>query len=237
MAKYIYEYSNWTNFTWDDAVIYPLLSEVRFMQGQVLGKIQSLGFSLQEQTALNTITDDVIKSSEIEGERLNYDQVRSSVARRLGIEAAGLVESDRYVEGVVEMMLDATQRYSTKLDDERLFGWHNALFPTGRSGLYKIEVAQYRTGEMQVVSGAMGKEVVHFQAPSPEVVSSEMAKLLEWINTDATVDNVLKSAIAHFWFIETVAKRSRDAKQTIDLDKLQNTTHCKVRATGVCFCK
>ena len=201
MAKYIYEYNSWPNFTWEDAIIYPLLSEVRFLQGQVLGKIQSLGFSLQEQTTLNTITDDVIKSSEIEGEKLNYDQVRSSVARRLGIETAGLVESDRYVEGVVEMMLDATQRYSTKLNDDRLFGWHNALFPTGRSGLYKIEVAQYRTGDMQVVSGAMGKEVVHFQAPSPEVVTSEMAKLLEWINIDSTVDNVLKSAIAHFWFI------------------------------------
>ena len=201
MAKYIYEYNSWPNFTWEDAIIYPLLSEVRFLQGQVLGKIQSLGFSLQEQTTLNTITDDVIKSSEIEGEKLNYDQVRSSVARRLGIETAGLVESDRYVEGVVEMMLDATQRYSTKLNDDRLFGWHNALFPTGRSGLYKIEVAQYRTGNMQVVSGAMGKEVVHFQAPSPEVVTSEMAKLLEWINIDSTVDNVLKSAIAHFWFI------------------------------------
>ncbi len=201
MAKYIYEYSNWPNFTWDDAVVYPLLSEVRFLQGQVLGKTQSLGFSLQEQTALNTITDDVIKSSEIEGERLNYDQVRSSVARRLGIETAGLVESDRYVEGVVEMMLDATQRYKTMLDDERLFGWHNALFPTGRSGLYKIEVAQYRTGEMQVVSGAMGKEEVHFQAPPPEVVASEMAKLLEWINANTTADHVLKSAIAHFWFI------------------------------------
>ena len=167
----------------------------------MLGKIQSLGFSLQEQTALNTITDDVIKSSEIEGERLNYDQVRSSVARRLGIETAGLVESDRYVEGVVEMMLDATQNYTAKLDDERLFGWHNALFPTGRSGLYKIEVAQYRSGDMQVVSGAMGKEVVHFQAPSPEFVAPEMVKLLEWINTNMTIDNVLKSAIAHFWFI------------------------------------
>ncbi len=201
MAKYIYEYSSWPNFTWNDALVYPLLSEVRFLQGQVVGKIQSLGFSLQEQTALNTITDDVIKSSEIEGESLNYDQVHSSVARRLGIETAGLVESDRYVEGVVEMMLDATQNYTSNIDNERLFGWHNALFPTGRSGLYKIEVAMYRTGDMQVVSGAMGKEVVHFQAPSPELVTPEMARLLTWINTDTTVDNVLKSAIAHFWFI------------------------------------
>ena len=165
MAKYIYKYSSWPTFTWDENIVHPLLSEVRFLQGQVLGKIQTLGFSVQEQTALSTITDDVIKSSEIEGELLNYDQVRSSVARRLGIETVGLVESDRYVEGVVEMMLDATQNYKALLDDERLFGWHNALFPTGRSGLYKIEVAQYRTGETQVVSGAMGKEVVHFQAP------------------------------------------------------------------------
>ncbi len=201
MAKYIYEYSSWPTFTWDDSLVHPLLSEVRFLQGQVLGKIKTLGFSIQEQTALSTITDDVIKSSEIEGEQLNYDQVRSSVARRLGIETVGLVESDRYVEGVVEMMLDATQNYKSLLDDERLFGWHNALFPTGRSGLYKIEVAQYRTGEMQVVSGAMGKEVVHFQAPTPDIVPQEMQRLLEWVNSCDTVDNVLKSAIAHLWFI------------------------------------
>ncbi|MFI3262493.1 MAG: Fic family protein [Rikenellaceae bacterium] len=201
MAKYIYEYSSWPSFSWDESLVSPLLSEVRFLQGQVLGKIQTLGFSVQEQTALNTITDDVIKSSEIEGEKLNYDQVRSFVARRLGIETAGLVESDRYVEGVVEMMLDATQNYKSPLDNERLFGWHNALFPTGRSGLYKIEVAQYRTGEMQVVTGAMGKEVVHSQAPSPEVVPSEMQQFLEWLNSNETVDKVLKSAIAHFWFI------------------------------------
>ncbi len=201
MAKYIYQYDCWPNFSWNETKISTLLSEVRFLQGQILGKINSMGFMLQEQTALNTITDDVIKSSEIEGESLNYDQVRSSVARKLGIQTAGLVESDRYVEGVVEMMLDATQNYKSELDDDRLFGWHNALFPTGRSGLYKIEVARYRTGEMQVVSGAMGKETVHFQAPPPEVVPQEMERFLEWLNQNQNMDNVLKSAIAHFWFI------------------------------------
>ncbi len=201
MAKYIYEYASWPSFSWDESLISPLLSELRFLQGKILGQIKSLGFTLQEQTALNTITDDVIKSFEIEGERLNYDQVRSSVARKLGIETAGLVDSDRYVEGVVEMMLDATQNYKSVLDDDRLFGWHNALFPTGRSGLYKIDVAQYRNGEMQVVSGAMGKEIVHFQAPSPNIVAQEMQRFLMWINTNEKIDSVLKSGIAHFWFI------------------------------------
>ncbi len=201
MAKYIYEYSSWSNFTWDETLIYPLLTELRFMQGEILGKIKSLGFRLQEQTTLNTITDDIIKSSEIEGEKLNYDQVRSSIARKLGIETANLVNSDRYIEGVVEMMLDATQNYKLALNDERLFGWHGALFPSGRSGLYKIEVAQYRTGEMQIVSGAMGKEVVHYQAPPPNIIPQEMQQFLEWLNRDNTVDKVLKSAIAHLWFI------------------------------------
>ncbi len=201
MAKYIYQYNSWPNFTWDETLVFSLLSELRFLQGEILGRIKSMGFTMQEQTTLTTITDDVIKSSEIEGEQLNYDQVRSSVARKLGIETAGLVDSDRYIEGVVEMMLDATQNYKSALSDDRLFGWHNALFPTGRSGLYRIEVAKYRTGEMQVVSGAIGKEVIHFQAPSPEVVPQEMQKLLKWVNAENTIDNVLKSAIAHLWFI------------------------------------
>ncbi len=199
--KYIYEYSNWPHFSWNEKQVYPLLSEIRFLQGNILGKVKSLGFSLQEQTVLNTITDDVIKSSEIEGESLNYEQVRSSVARKLGIESVGIEHSNRYVEGVVEMMLDATQNYQKPLDNDRLFAWHGALFPTGRSGMHSIEVAKYRTGEMQVVSGAMGKEIIHFQAPSHEIVFNEMQILLEWINNNKNIDNVLKSAIAHFWFI------------------------------------
>ncbi|HBL32610.1 MAG TPA: DUF4172 domain-containing protein, partial [Porphyromonadaceae bacterium] len=156
MMKYIYQYSSWPHFTWDEQEIQALLGKVRHLQGKLLGQMNMAGFSLKEETHLSTLTLDVLKSSEIEGELLNYDQVRSSIARRLGMEYAGMVYPDRNVEGVVEMMLDATQNYKRPLDEERLFGWHAALFPTGRSGMHKIDVARYRNGEMQVVSGAMG---------------------------------------------------------------------------------
>ena len=201
MAKYIYQYSNWPNFTWNEKEILALLGKVRHLQGKTFGQISTLGFSLKEETMLSTLTLDVLKSSEIEGEILNYDQVRSSIARKLGLDYAGMVFSDRYVDGVVEMMLDATQNYINPLDDERLFGWHAALFPSGRSGMYKIETARYRSGEMQVVSGPMGKEKVHFQAPPASRVKSEMDRFLEWFNMDSNLDAVMKSAIAHFWFI------------------------------------
>jgi Fic family protein len=163
--------------------------------------MNALGVSAKEEATLTALTLDVVKSSEIEGELLNYEQVRSSIARRLGIYSAGLVKSSRHIEGVVEMMLDATQRYDLPLTEERLFGWHAALFPTGFSGPYKIEVGCYRTGEMQVVSGAMGKEKVHYEAVQPELVKAEMKKFLTWFNNDKTLDLVLKAAIAHFWFI------------------------------------
>lgn len=201
MAKYIYQYDNWPNFTWDEQKIQVILGKVRHMQGKILGQMSALGFSIKEEAMLSTLTLDVLKSSEIEGENLNYDQVRSSIARRLGIEYAGMVYSGRDVEGVVEMMLDATQNYNTPLDSERLFGWHAALFPTGRSGMIKIEVGHYRNGEMQVVSGSMGKEKVHFQAPSPDLVKKEMDAFLDWFNNETKIDIVLKAAIAHFWFI------------------------------------
>lgn len=201
MAKYIYQYPGWPHFTWDDKELQALLGKVRYLQGKLLGQMSTVGFSLQEEAMLTTLTLDVVKSSEIEGEQLNYEQVRSSIARKLGLEYAGMVYSDRNVEGVVEMMLDATQNYTQPLDDERLFGWHAALFPTGRSGMYKIEVACYRSGEMEVVSGAMGKEKVHYQAPSPSQVKSEMKMFLEWFNNEDILDLVLKSGIAHFWFI------------------------------------
>lgn len=201
MAKYIYQYSNWPHFTWEDKEIQGLLGIVRHLQGKLLGQMSTVDFSLQEETTLTTLTLDVLKSSEIEGEMLNYDQVRSSIARRLGLEYAGMVYPDRNVEGVVEMMLDATQNYKQPLNDERLFGWHAALFPTGRSGMHKIDVASYRSGGMQIVSGAMGKEKVHYQAPSPDQVENEMNAFLEWFNTENKLDLVLKSAIAHFWFI------------------------------------
>lgn len=201
MAKYIYEYKNWTDFSWQDKAINVIFGEVRLMQGKIIGQMNALGFSAKEEATLTALTLDVIKSSEIEGEILNYDQVRSSIARRLGINTAGLVSSSRHIEGVVEMMLDATQRYTLPLTEKRLFGWHAALFPTGYSGPYLIEVGRYRTGEMQVVSGAMGKEKVHYQAVKPELVKAEMDKLLDWFNNENGLDTVLKAAIAHFWFI------------------------------------
>lgn len=171
------------------------------MQGKIIGHMNALGFSAKEEATLSSLTLDVVKSSEIEGELLNLEQVRSSIARRLGINTAGLVPSSRHIEGVVEMMLDATQRYELPLTEKRLFGWHAALFPTGYSGLYKIEVGKYRSGEMQVVSGAMGKEKVHYNAIKPALVKEEMVKFLTWFNHDNQLDPVLKAAIAHFWFI------------------------------------
>jgi Fic family protein len=201
MAKYIYEYKNWTDFSWQDKVINALFGEVRHLQGKIIGQMNALGFSAKEDATLTALTLDVVKSSEIEGEILNYDQVRSSIARRLGINTAGLVPSSRHLEGVVEMMLDATQRHTLPLSEKRLCGWHAALFPTGYSGPYEIEVARYRTGEMQVVSGAMGKEKVHYEAVKPELVRTEMDKFLEWFNNENCLDPVLKAAVAHFWFI------------------------------------
>jgi Fic family protein len=201
VAKYIYEYNNWTNFTWREIDINALFGEVRNLQGKLIGQMNMLGFATKEEATLINLTLDVIKSSEIEGEKLNYDQVRSSIARRLGINIAGLVSTNRNVEGVVEMMLDATQNYQKSLTNKRLFGWHSALFPTGHSGMHKIEVGRYRTGEMQIVSGAMGKEKVHFEAVPASDVKTEMDKFLKWFNGNQTIDPVLKAAIAHFWFI------------------------------------
>ncbi|MCU0449357.1 MAG: Fic family protein [Bernardetiaceae bacterium] len=201
MPKYIYEYENWTAFTWQYKAINVLFGEVRLGQGKIIGQMNALGFAAKSETALTALTLEVVKSSEIEGEILNYDQVRSSIARRLGINTAGLVPSSRYLEGVVEMMLDATQRYRLPLTEERLWGWHAALFPTGYSGPYPIEVGRYRTGQMRVVSGAMGKEKVHYEAVKPQWVKIEMDKFLAWFNQDHSLDLVLKAAIAHFWFI------------------------------------
>lgn len=201
MARYIYQNKNWTHFTWKETVINAIFGEVRNLQGKISGQMNSLGFSMKEEAKLSTLTLDVVKSSEIEGELLNYEQVRSSIARRLGISTAGLVPTDRNVEGVVEMMLDATQNYLQPLTKERLFGWHSALFPTGHSGMYKIEVGRYRTGEIQVVSGAMGKEKIHYEALASKYVKAEMDKFLKWFNDNIKLDLVLQAAIAHFWFI------------------------------------
>lgn len=204
MPPFIHQIDNWPNFTWNNDEIVNLLSEARNLQGRLIGKMESLGFELRNEALLDTLTLDVLKSSEIEGEYLNPDQVRSSIARRLGMEIAGSVESDRDVDGVVEMMLDATQNCFRPLTTERLFDWHAALFPTGRSGMYKITVGDWRkdtTGPMQVVSGALGKEKVHFQAPDAAIVENEMNLFLDWFNNDSRIDLVLKAAIAHLWFV------------------------------------
>ncbi len=204
MKAFIHQLDNWPEFSWSNDDILNLLSEARNLQGRLIGKMQTLGFDLRNEALLDTLTLDVLKSSEIEGEFLNPDQVRSSIARRLGMVIAGSVESDRNVEGVVEMMLDATQNCFKPLTAERLFDWHAALFPTGRSGMYKITVADWRkdtTGPMQVVSGAMGKEKVHFQAPDSEIIESEMSHFLDWFNGNTTIDLVIKAAIAHLWFV------------------------------------
>jgi Fic family protein len=198
---YIHQKKDWPKFTWDADIITPLLGEVRHRQGKILGVMQGLGFRLQEETMLKTLTLDVLKSSEIEGEQLNPEQVRSSIARRLGIEIAGAVPAERDVEGVVEMLLDATQQYNEPLSHDRLFGWHAALFPTGRSGMYKIKTAAWRDDAIQVTSGPMGKETVHFEAPSADRVPLEMNAFLDWFNTNQDIDPVLKAAFSHLWFV------------------------------------
>lgn len=202
---YIHQQKGWPNFLWDQNELATLLSKVRYQQGRLNGRMEALGFPLREEASLQTLTQDVLKSSEIEGEVLNEDQVRSSIARRLGMEIAGLVASDRHVDGVVEMMLDATQSYNEELTSDRLFGWHAALFPTGRSGMYKIVVGDWRNNTkddpMQVVSGAFGREKVHYQAPDAALLNQEMNQFLYWFNTIHNVDPVLKAAIAHLWFV------------------------------------
>ena len=204
MILYIHNRDNWTDFSWDNKKVLLKLSETRNLQGKLLGRMESLGFDLQNEAILNTLTLEIVKSSEIEGEILETEQVRSSIARRLGIEIAGAIESERHIDGFVEMMLDATQRYDLPLTKERLFGWHSALFPTGWSNMFKITVADWRKdikGSMQVVSGPLGREKVHFEAPSAERIDSEMEKLLDWIENEIEVDPVLKAAISHLWFV------------------------------------
>jgi len=204
MKIYIYQQSDWPKFKWNIRSILLPLSNVRHLQGKLVGKMETLGFKLRNEAVLETLTTEVIKTSEIEGQILNLDQVRSSIARRLGIEVSGLVPSDRNVDGVVEMMLDATQNYKKTLTTDRLFGWHSALFPSGRSGMYKIIAGKWRddsTGPMQVVSGALGKEKVHFEAPPAEEIRKEMKSFILWFNKEPDQDLILKSAIAHLWFI------------------------------------
>ena len=202
-AIYIWQQTDWPKFTWNDTLLSYKLGRVRGLQGKLVGKMSALGFDLKNSAMLDTLTADITKSSEIEGEILNGDQVRSSVALHLGIKTEGLPEADRYVDGVVQLMMDATQNYMNPLTEERLFNWHAALFPTGRSGIYRITVADWRQGvePMQVISGAMGKERVHYQAPDSDNIPFQMKLFLDWANDNQKIDPVLRSAIAHLWFV------------------------------------
>lgn len=204
MTLYIHNQKDWPEFQWDNTALASSLPLVRFSQGRLAGRMEALGFPFNNEAMLATLTLDVLKSTEIEGELLNPKEVRSSIARHLGMDIAGLIKSDRFVDGVVEMMLDATQNYSLPLSEERLFTWHSALFPTGRSGMHKIIVGNWRDNEkgpMQVVSGPMGKEKIHFEAPDADRLPGEMKKFLQWFNTKSNVDPVLKAVIAHLWFL------------------------------------
>ncbi len=201
---FIHDKADWPKFTWDAATITSLLGTVRHKQGRLLGKMESLGFPLRSEASLTILTSDIVNSSAIEGEILNPQEVRSSIARRLGLDVAGLPVPGRNVDGVVEMMLDATQRFEQSLTGERLFGWHAALFPTGRSGIFPIAVGAWRpesAGPMQVVSGPIGREKVHFEAPPAARLAREMDEFFSWFNGAASPDPVVKAAVAHLWFV------------------------------------
>jgi Fic family protein len=204
ITVYIHQLNDWPRFHWDQEGLANELAAVRHRQGRLLGRMEALGFRLREEAVFDTLTQDVLKSSEIEGAILDVDQVRSSLARRLGLEIGALTPADRHVDGVVEMMLDATQKYQDPLTEERLFGWHAALFPTGRIGMQRIRVGTWRddrSGPMQVVSGPIGKERVHYQAPPADRLTEEMMQFLGWFNGTAPIDPVLKAALAHLWFV------------------------------------
>ena len=201
---YIHQQPDWPRLRWREEGLVDQLASVRHRQGRLLGRMESLGFELRQEALLSTLTEDVVTTSQIEGEMLDAAQVRSSVARRLGMDIAGLSHADRNVEGIVELMLDATERYSEPLTEERLLGWHAALFPTGRSGLRRIIVGNWRddsTGPMQVVSGPIGRERVHFEAPAAATIGAEMGVFLDWFNARAETDEVLRAALAHLWFV------------------------------------
>ena len=200
---WIHEHQNWPHFTWDEKVLAPKLADIRHRQGRLLGRMESLGFQLRREASLKILTDDVVKSFAIEGDFLNPEEVRSSIARKLGMDIAGLIPASRDIEGFTEMMLDATQRFSKPLTQERLFAWHSALFPKGMSGIHKITVASWRgvdADPMRVVSGHFGKEKVHFVAPRADRLEKEMKLFLDWFAKKENTDPVMKAGIAHLWF-------------------------------------
>ena len=199
--KYIYQNEGWPSFTWDKDLISAKLVKVNKAAGILEGRLMAIGFDAQQQAAVETLTHDIVASSEIENVVLNSDQVRSSVARRMGVRVTNEVEPSHYVEGVVEMMLDAVTGYDRPLTDERLFGWHNCLFPTGRSGMEVINVGRYRVDAMNVESGALGRAKIHYHAPEADQVAAEMSRFLSWFNAADTARDYVKSAVAHFWFV------------------------------------
>ena len=201
MATYIHQSEQWPHFTWDKELVADKLATVNKASGFLMGRLNAIGFDAQMSASAEMLSNDIINSSEIEGISLNVKQVRSSIARKLGIPSDTDEPSSHYVEGIVEMMLDAVSHYRQPLTHERLFGWHNCLFPSGMSGYSRIDVAQYRKGEMKVVSGNYGREKVHYEAVPAQDVPKEMDIFLDWFNTDCTAPTYLKSAIAHFWFV------------------------------------
>ncbi|MFI3157484.1 MAG: Fic family protein [Methylococcaceae bacterium] len=204
MTTYIWQHPDWPNWRYDMTRLATPLVMVRHVQGRLLGRMESLGFTLRDEAWLQTLTQDVVKTNEIEGERLDSEQVRSSIARRLGLDIGALAPVDRHVEGIVEVMLDATQHYAYPQTAERLFSWHGALFPTGRSGLAQIRVAAWRDdagGPMQVISGPIGREKVHYTAPPANRLAAEMGIFLEWFEQTDELDPVLKAGLAHLWFV------------------------------------
>src|ERR1035438_9243657 len=201
---YIHELKDWPRFSWNREHLAEPLAAVRHRQGRLVGHMEALGFNLRQEAVLQTLTSEVLRSSEIEGGKLDAEQVRSSIARRLGMDIGALKPADRNVEGIVEMTLDATRQYDRPLTAERLFSWHASLFSTGRSGMTKIRAGTWRddsTGPMEVVSGPIGKERVHSQAPPAERLDGEMQSFLDWFNANAGVDPVLKAGLAHLWFV------------------------------------
>ncbi|MBU6158360.1 MAG: Fic family protein [Bacteroidetes bacterium] len=198
---YIHEKKDWTDFYWDDQLISPILASVRHLQGRLLGRMESLGFEFIENATLESLILEVVDTSRIEGEFLNPELVRSSIARKMGIENAAFVKTPRNVDGIVDVILDATQNFKTPFTEKRLLGWHHSLFQSGYSGHQQIDVAKYRSGGMKVVSGIFGREKIHFEAPSAERVAAEMKQFLKWMNAESRLDLVLKSMIAHFWFV------------------------------------
>ena len=202
--RYIWQHNDWPHWGYDHKRLASLLAQVHLAQGHLLGRMHDLGMDLRDQATLRVLTEDVLKTSEIEGEKLNPESVRSSIARRLGVDIGALAPADRHVDGVVDMVLDATQRHNTALTAERLFGWHAAMFPTGYSGLSKIHVGDWRDdaqGPMQVVSGPVHRQKVHYEAPPANQLNAEMADFLLWFNVDQHDDPVVKAGLAHLWFV------------------------------------